>query len=67
MCVAVVCGVLQVCIMHITSVCDVCWCVCGNCVCCEPATQRAGPGYGVATISRIDEITGLFCRILSLL
>jgi len=23
--------------------------------------------YGVATISRIDEIVGLFCRILSLL
>ena len=24
-------------------------------------------GYGVATVSRIDEITGLFCRISSLL
>ena len=23
-------------------------------------------GYGVATVSRIDEITGLFCRISSL-
>ena len=31
----------------------------------EWCTQRAGC-YGVATVSRIDEIIGLFCRILSL-
>jgi len=28
--------------------------------------QAVTSGYGVATVSRIDKITGLFCRISSL-
>jgi len=34
----------------------------GGCI-----VSRQEVGYGVATVSRIDKIVGLFCRILSLL
>jgi len=37
------------------------------CVCVLCADEGMVHVYGVATISRIDKITGLFCRIWSLL
>jgi len=46
------------------SVVCVVWCVWCTCaVCVVPGSNT----YGVATVSRIDENTGLFCRIQSLL
>jgi len=49
----------------------VCVCVCGReservCVCVQ-VFHQVPPPDGVATVSRIDKITGLFCRISSLL
>ena len=42
--------------------CVYCHCSSLACVVCVPVYS-----YGVATVSRIDKILGLFCRILSLL
>jgi len=42
----------------------VCTCICTD----QNFVERAGGFvYGVATVSRIDKIIGLFCRIASLL
>jgi len=62
---------LCMCVWRAVCVCVlVCVCMCvwhvrvSTCLCCG---EHRTPSYGVATVSRIDKITGFFCRISSLL
>ena len=61
-CVAVCCSMLQ----YVAVCCSMLQCVA---VCCSvlQSVSQCGERYGVATVSRIDKIIGLFGRILSLL
>ena len=59
-CCTVCCSVLQC----AAACCSACHTTEPLCSVDKPLTSAA---YGMATVSRIDKITGLFCRILSLL
>jgi len=58
-----VCRDLSICVPWLVYMCAVTWVyVCRDLCTCVPIRR-----YGVATVSRIDKIIGLFCRIASVL
>jgi len=68
-------GCVCVCVLSVLCMCCVCVyvCMCVHMSVCECdflphwPPHLPAPRYGVATVSRIDKIIGLFCRISSIL